>query len=678
MFRSTLAACCGVLVLLALSPVATAAPGGLDPTFGTDGAVLGSFGALIAADRDSAGRSVAVGSASLGSSLEITRRTADGDLDPTFGDGGRVVLPSSSFDPSVSVAADDSVYVGIGRGYTGIDVDVVHLSAAGVPDPAFTAELDGLDPASVLSTPAGLLVLGQGTYPEGLSLLRLTGTGAPDPTFGDGGRATIPLYSGWEYGVFTGPLVAIRPDGSIVAAGMAGTVVAVAALTADGQPLAGFGVAGVAQTPLPTDWWGGITALHVGPSGEIVTLRADAVARMTPSGAADTSFGRNGVRSLDLGAGRATLLAAVTAEADGSVLVAGSIAEDPRPQPVVDEALRMPGRRYYEHFSQAGASPAPERAVTARLTPSGAFDCAYGTYGYRAVTPMAAPGGPELPASASNAALFAPGRTLLLGSAGDAVGGPHEAILAVEDGAGTPPAAAAPVVVNAWTQWSQQFEGWVDPRCGDVTAHFEYGPTTAYGARTPDTPISGAGGPSVVKAYVSPDDLAVGDYHYRLVAEGAAGSAAGPDRTFSIVEMPRKQLPPQPEPPTPTLTTPLPSAKPAIGTLRLRSSRATLRSGRTARLAVRCRGGVCKRTTVTLRTGRTTLATGSVTLASGKDGYVTVRFTAAGRRAAARHRVLRTTALLAVTGGTVVKAAVSITSPKPKKAKRKTAKAKSR
>jgi len=686
MFRSTLAAC-GILVLLALPAVATAAPGSLDLTFGTDGAVLGSLGEVRAADRDSAGRLVTIGGDPGDWSDTVTRRTAAGALDPTFGDGGTLELQTTA-DAVIAVAADDSVFVSEAIDPDLFEVRIVHLSSSGDPDPAFSADPDLRSPRAMVSTPDGLLVLSvEDDVPDGelhdrLVLRRLTSTGALDPTFGDDGSATLEIHASWAYGfVPAGRLLQVRADGSIVVAGTLDGDIAVAGVTAAGQPLPGFGTYGVTRLPGLSNGWGFPTALGVGPSGDVVVAGQGAVARLTASGAVDATFGADGVRTLDLGAGRATLLSAATVQADGAVLVAGSVATGPLTTvepPVVTPVPHVPGHRYFAGGSTPVPSPDPERAVTARLTPGGALDCSYGTSGYQRVAPVPAMGTADPLRSASNGAIFTPGRTFLFGTTQAAADhSPRQTILAVQGGAGAPAAAAAPVVTNVrsrtWYWGDESLTGWVDPRCGDVTAHFEYGPTTAYGTRTADEAISGAGGPRAVDAYLWPDDLAAGEYHYRLVAEGAAGTTAGPDRAFTIVEEPGRPQP-QPDPPTPTVTTPIPPPKPAVGTVRLRSSHATLRAGKTARLAVQCRGGACKRVTVTLRTGRTTLATGLISLASGKNGYVTVRFTAAGRKAAKRHRSLKTTALLGVTGGKTVKATVTITSPKPKAKKKKAAK----
>ena len=70
--------------------------------------------------------------------------------------------------------------------------------------------------------------------------------------------------------------------------------------------------------------------------------------------------------------------------------------------------------------------------------------------------------------------------------------------------------------------------------------HFEYGPTDAYGSRTPDVAV--AAGPSTPTAAIG--SLAPGtEYHYRLVVEGPAfGSSAGADAMLTTLGRPTVAL----------------------------------------------------------------------------------------------------------------------------------------
>jgi hypothetical protein len=85
------------------------------------------------------------------------------------------------------------------------------------------------------------------------------------------------------------------------------------------------------------------------------------------------------------------------------------------------------------------------------------------------------------------------------------------------------------------TEFQAELTGLIDTLGDQTTYHFEYGLTTNYGSRVPAGSESPAGNNrtprTVVKAI---SGLQSGTtYHYRLVAQNAAGEGAGADRTFT-------------------------------------------------------------------------------------------------------------------------------------------------
>ena len=79
---------------------------------------------------------------------------------------------------------------------------------------------------------------------------------------------------------------------------------------------------------------------------------------------------------------------------------------------------------------------------------------------------------------------------------------------------------------------SGEIFGFVDPDGQDTTYHVEYGPTVDYGQTTPDRNAPATGGTASVDETV--DSLQPNTtYHYRIVATSAAGTAFGPDQTFT-------------------------------------------------------------------------------------------------------------------------------------------------
>jgi hypothetical protein len=98
------------------------------------------------------------------------------------------------------------------------------------------------------------------------------------------------------------------------------------------------------------------------------------------------------------------------------------------------------------------------------------------------------------------------------------------------------PVAVTGAVSNVTTT-SARLRGTVDPNGRATTWYFEYGPTTAYGARTPPRSAGSGNAARSVSATVS-GRTAGTLYHYRLVATSDAGSSQGANRTFSTTAQP--------------------------------------------------------------------------------------------------------------------------------------------
>jgi hypothetical protein len=72
----------------------------------------------------------------------------------------------------------------------------------------------------------------------------------------------------------------------------------------------------------------------------------------------------------------------------------------------------------------------------------------------------------------------------------------------------------------------------IDPKLGDTTYFVEYGPSGAYGSRTPATVLAGTAG-AQPRAIVLSGLSAGTTYHYRLVASNPFGGASTPDLAFT-------------------------------------------------------------------------------------------------------------------------------------------------
>lgn len=98
-------------------------------------------------------------------------------------------------------------------------------------------------------------------------------------------------------------------------------------------------------------------------------------------------------------------------------------------------------------------------------------------------------------------------------------------------------AAEPPIVNNIFTRnifaTSAELAGEVNPRYGDTTYYFEWGPTTGYGNKTP---VGDAGsGQGFVPVSAQLEGLTPGiTYHFRLVAKNQYGEASSPDQSFGF------------------------------------------------------------------------------------------------------------------------------------------------
>lgn len=307
--------------------------GQFDPVFGSGAGPLSfGTGAGANSGRDMAllsnGRSLVVEWGTPGTGIEVTRLTAAGRLDPSFaGDGqaevnlsgvqnerGRALLPQG----------DGSVIVVFNAGG---NASLMRLDAGGALDRSFGVSGVARGPAGTpfkaLQHPDGKIVLVMASS-EGSVLARVHADGSSDPSFGSGGQVPVALGT-------MGSLssVALQPDGKILAVGWSGdSTQAFTALryNVDGAPDATFGsggrfvLAGAASigygAALLPD--GGIVAVGSGSGGAVV-LRLDALGRL------DGSFGNGGVVRVAAGGGSGVDVAIA---ADGTILVSGGVTDD--------------------------------------------------------------------------------------------------------------------------------------------------------------------------------------------------------------------------------------------------------------------------------------------------------------------------------------------------------------
>jgi uncharacterized delta-60 repeat protein len=187
--------------------------GSLDSSFGANGKVVTAFGGgaddfALDVEIDGSGRIVAAGWTSPpGRDLDfaLARYTADGNLDPSFGGGGTIVIGSAP--GIVDIGADlelqrDGKLVLVG----GLDFTVARFNSAGSLDGGFGSggfartDFAGLSAAGVQAwsvgiQPDGKIVVGGSTLgpSEDFALARFTARGTLDLSFSGDGRAVTDI-----------------------------------------------------------------------------------------------------------------------------------------------------------------------------------------------------------------------------------------------------------------------------------------------------------------------------------------------------------------------------------------------------------------------------------------------------------------------------------------------------
>src|SRR6266540_697856 len=188
-----------------------------------------------------------------------------------------------------------------------------------------------------LDEPSGLVALADGSLvaagfanegpPRDFALARYPPDGTLDPSFGSGGKVTTGI-SGFDDQAFA---LALQPDGKLVAAGEASADFALARYNPDGTLDPSFNGSGL----VTTDFAGAfdrVEALAVQADGKLVAAGQAfsgasldfALARYNPDGSLDASFGSGGKVTTDLAGGDDAGFFAMAVLAGGKLMVLGS------------------------------------------------------------------------------------------------------------------------------------------------------------------------------------------------------------------------------------------------------------------------------------------------------------------------------------------------------------------
>jgi|SRR5271167_3373449 len=306
--------------------------GSLDTSFGTGGIVATPSiedVPLTAITLQADGKIVAVAG---GFTAYVVRYTSNGVLDSAFGTGGIVTLsfingPSAS---GVLVQPDGKILVA--------DNDLFRFLSNGQFDTSFgtggSARTAGYPATGLALLPNGKILVGSSVLGTSGFISQYDSNGSLDNTFGIDGQLASPGTAAGLVLLGTGDFLAggsltnnsIRPFSGVAASGFA-----VSRYLGVGVTDASFGTNGGTFTPIPGYPSIATSGLAVQPSGDIVTLgtgslltqTAFALARYTPTGQLDTTFGTNGMVVTSFGLAPSVSANGLAIQSDSKIVAVG-------------------------------------------------------------------------------------------------------------------------------------------------------------------------------------------------------------------------------------------------------------------------------------------------------------------------------------------------------------------
>jgi uncharacterized delta-60 repeat protein len=320
-----------LLIALLLVAVAFANPGDLDTTFGAGGKVITSIGGfddyIFSAAIQNDGKIVVAGSSNNGSNddFALARYNSDGSLDTGFGTGGKVTTPIGSgrdYGVAAAIQTDGKIVVA-GASNNGNDEDfaLVRYNSEGSLDTTFgtggivtTPISSYIDSAYAVAIHDSIIVTAgycwnSSTNNYDFCLARYNSDGSLDTTFGTGGKVITSVGSGDEaaYGV------AIQDDGKIVAIGASWSSTvdfSLARFNSDGSLDTTFGTDGKVLTTIGSGVDYG-SAVVIQEGGKIVVAGYSnngsnddfALVRYNSDGNLDPTFGTGGKVTTPIGNG---------------------------------------------------------------------------------------------------------------------------------------------------------------------------------------------------------------------------------------------------------------------------------------------------------------------------------------------------------------------------------------
>ncbi len=283
----------------------------------------------------------------------IEKVRAAGELDPTFGDEGRVLTAISGQDygKNTIIQPDGKILVSGGSSLGDVSrVALLRFNPDGSLDSTFdndgkaTVSITGLSAigwALALQSDGKIVVSGDGfgNGNEQFFLVRFSSNGSLDTSFGNGGKV-VNDFQGNSALLRT---VAIQPDGKIVVAGTVSSQkgnsdldAIVIRYNADGSLDNSFDGDGIVTTDITTGRNDYISGLLLFPDGKIIITGATgntgdslfngkfAVVRYLPNGQLDASFGSGGKVVFPFSNNSADQSFAATRQTDGKTILTGT------------------------------------------------------------------------------------------------------------------------------------------------------------------------------------------------------------------------------------------------------------------------------------------------------------------------------------------------------------------
>jgi len=234
----------------------------------------------------------------------IARFNSDGTLDTSFGNGGKVIQPIGSYSDygySLAIQPDGKILLG---GNCNYDFCIARFNSDGTLDTTFGTGGKVIQPISsyddfgrsLAIQPDGKILLG-GNCNYDFCIARFNSDGTLDTTFGTGGKVTQPIGSADDYG----QSLTIQPDGKILLGGNCRTITnayfCIARFNSDGTLDTSFGTIGKVIQLIGSAYDFG-NSLAIQPDGKILlggNCNYDfCIARFNSDGTLDTTFGTGG------------------------------------------------------------------------------------------------------------------------------------------------------------------------------------------------------------------------------------------------------------------------------------------------------------------------------------------------------------------------------------------------